>query len=350
MKSLRLYEARNIKYKYSPEPFIENNTDVKIKIKSVGICGLDIHRYALLGAYVPGTIFGHEFSGEVVEIGENVKKVKIGQKVTACPALYCGECDSCKKAKFAQCEKLNVIGAYHPGAFAEYIVLNEENVVPIPDNVSFDEAAVVEPSCVVVHGLYKVNLDPGDSVTVIGCGTIGLLAVQWAKIFGASKVIAIDIDDAKLNMAKELGADIIINSINKKPYEEVFKVNNGKGVDVVVESAGTPITSAQTFSLANKGGKVLFVGIPYGDVMVKRFYFEKIVRNELSVYGSWNAISAPFPGKEWTTTVHYIANGQLKIKPLITHHFPLSKGSEAFELTAERKESFGKIILHPEEN
>ena len=92
------------------------------------------------------------------------------------------------------------------------------------------------------------------------------------------------------------------------------------------------------------------LGIPYGDVMVKRFYFEKIVRNELSVYGSWNAISAPFPGKEWTTTVHYIANGQLKIKPLITHHFPLSKGSEAFELTAERKESFGKIILHPEEN
>lgn len=349
MDSLRLYGARDIRFEDAPEPVVEKSTEVKIKVKSVGICGSDIHRYALLGPYVPGTIWGHEFSGEVVEVGADVTKVKVGEKVTACPALYCGHCDSCKKAKFAQCENLSVIGAYHPGAFAEYIVMEEENVVPVPESVPYDSVAVVEPSCVVVHGFYKVNLDPGDSVAVVGCGTIGLLAVQWAKIFGASKVIAIDIDDAKLEMAKQLGADEVINSRGKEPFEEVHKINGGKGVDVAVESAGTPITSAQTFSLAGKGGRVLFVGIPYGDVMVKRLYFEKIVRNELKVYGSWNAISAPFPGKEWTTTVHYIANGQLKIDPLITHRLPLSEGSKAFEMTAERKESFGKIIFHPEE-
>lgn len=349
MNSLRLYGVRDIRFEEAPEPAVEKGTEVKIKVKSVGICGSDIHRYALLGPYVEGVVWGHEFSGEVVEIGKDVTKVKVGQKVTACPALYCGHCDSCKKSKFAQCEDLGVIGQHHQGAFAEYIVMEEENVVPVPENVSYDSAAMVEPSSVVIHGLYKVNLDPGDSVAVVGCGTIGLLAVQWAKIFGASKVIAIDIDDNKLALAKELGADITINSRGKEPFEEVHKLNNGKGVDVAIESAGTPITSAQTFSLADKGGRVLFVGIPYGDVMVKRLYFEKIVRNELKVYGSWNAISAPFPGKEWTTTVHCMSTGQLNVEPLITHRLPLSEGTKAFEMTAERKESFGKIIFHPEE-
>ena len=197
--------------------------------------------------------------------------------------------------------------------------------------------------------MYKVNLNPGESVAVIGCGTIGNLAVQWAKIFGASKVIAIDIDDEKLELAKNLGADVVINCADKEPFEEIYKVNDGKGVDVAIEAAGTAITSAQVFSLANKGGRVLFVGIPYSDVMVWRMYFEKIVRNELQVYGSWNAVSAPFPGREWSATVHFMATGQLNMEPLITHRLPLSKGFEAFEMTAENKEIFGKIMLYPEQ-
>lgn len=349
MKALKLYGARDIRFEDVDEPVIQHTQEVKIKVKAVGICGSDISRYAKLGPYVPGMVWGHEFAGEVVEVGADVKKVKMGQKVTACPALYCGECDSCQKGKFAQCEDLDVIGAHRYGAYAEYVVMPEENVVPVPDHVEYDVAATVEPSCVVVHGYYKTGIKAGDTVAVIGCGTIGLFAIQWAKIFGAKSVIAIDIDDTKLNMAKEAGADITINSMGKEPYEEVCKVTSQKGVDISVESAGTPITSAQAFSLTGKGGKVLFLGIPYGDVMVKRLYFEKIVRNELQIFGSWNAISAPFPGKEWETSIHFISNGQLKVEPLITHRYPLSKGSDVFEMTAQRKAHFGKIIFHPEE-
>lgn len=349
MKALKFYGARDIRFEDAAEPVINNDKEVKIRIKAVGICGSDISRYAKLGPYVAGMVWGHEFSGEVVEVGAKVDKIKVGQKVTACPALYCGKCDSCQKGKFAQCEHLDVIGAYCPGAFAEYVVMPEENVVAVPDHVDYDVAATVEPSCVVVHGYYKTGIQAGDTIAVIGCGTIGLLAVQWAKIFGAKTVIAIDIDDVKLELAKECGADITLNSMGKEPYEEVYKVTGQKGADIAVESAGTPITSAQAFSLVGKGGKVLFLGIPYGDVMVKRLYFEKIVRNELQVFGSWNAISAPFPGKEWETCVHFLANGQLNIDPLITHRCPLSKGPEIFEMTAERKEHFGKIIFHPED-
>jgi L-iditol 2-dehydrogenase len=349
MKSLKFYGARDIRFENAKDPVIQNSKEVKVKVKAVGICGSDTSRYEKLGPYVPGMVWGHEFSGEVVEVGADVTKVKQGQKVTACPALYCGKCDSCKRAKYAQCEHLDVIGAHRYGTFAEYIVLPEENIVPVPDNVNYDDAAVVEPSCVVIHGYYKTGIKAGDTVAVIGCGTIGLLAIQWAKIFGAKSVIAIDIDDIKLGMAKEVGADITINSMGKEPFEEVYKVTDNKGVDISVESAGTPITSAQAFSLTGKGGKVLFVGIPYGDVLVKRLYFEKIVRNELQVFGSWNTISAPFPGKEWETCVHFIKNGQLKIGPLITHRYPLSAGPQAFEMITERKEHFGKIIFHPEE-
>jgi len=348
VKALRLYAARDIRYEDAEEPVIQHADDVKIKVKVAGMCGSDISRYAKLGPYVPGNVWGHEFSGEVVAVGSQVTKVKVGDRVTACPALYCGECEFCKKSEFARCEHLDVIGAHKPGSYAEYIVMPQKNVVPVSAELDFESAAIVEPSCVVVHSFYKTNIQAGDTVTVIGCGTIGLLAIQWAKVFGAKQVVAIDIDDEKLNMAKECGADDVINSRILEPYEEVYKVTNNRGADIVVESAGTPITSAQAFSLARKGGQVVFCGIPYGDVMVKRLYFEKIVRNELQVFGSWNAISAPFPGKEWQTSVHFIKTGQIDVKKLITHKVSLQDGFKTFEMVAERKEHFCKILFYPE--
>lgn len=350
MKALNLYGARDIRFEDTKNPVIENDNEIIVKVKVAGICGSDGHRYAQLGPYIEGMTWGHEFSGIVEEIGKNVKNVKVGDRVAVCPALYCGECESCKKGEFARCEKLKVIGAKDPGAFAEYVKVPAENAILIPDEVSFEAASMVEPACVSLHGLYKTGLEPGDDVAVIGCGTIGLLAIQWAKVFGAKRIIALDIDDKKLELAKQLGATDIINSMGVEPCEELEKITNGRRADVVVESAGSPITSAQAFSLSKKGGKVVFLGIPYGDVMVKRFYFEKIVRNELQVFGSWNAISSPFPGKEWTTTVEFMRQGKIKTEPLVTHKLPLSEGSNMFEKIAERVESIGKVLFYPEKN
>ncbi|BEU86714.1 galactitol-1-phosphate 5-dehydrogenase [Selenomonas sp. TAMA-11512] len=349
MKALKLYGIRDIRFdEASEEPQIKNGSDVKIRIKAAGICGSDISRYAKLGPYVPGMIWGHEFAGEVVEVGSEVDRFKAGDRVTVSPAMTCRTCESCRAGKPAQCEHLEVLGAKEPGAFAEYIVVPAAHVVDIPDGVSFEAAAMTEPSAVVAHGFYKTPLQPGDSVAVLGCGTIGLLAVQWAKIFGAEKVIALDIDDEKLALAKSIGADETINSMGVEPYEKVLEVTNGHGVTLSVESAGTPITSAQAFSLPGKGGSVLYLGIPYGDVMVKRLYFEKIVRNELKVFGSWNAVSAPYPGKEWTSTLYFMQAGKLQTAPLITHRASFAEGPRMFEMTAERKESFGKIMFLPE--
>src|SRR5699024_6301805 len=152
--------------------------DVIIKVKAVGICGSDISRFHKLGPYVDGMTFGHEFSGEVIEVGTGVKNFKVGDRVAGCQAGYCGHRESCQKGELARCDHLHVAGAYVPGAYAAYIKLPEENVIPIPDNVDYDTAAMVEPSAVVVHGFYRTNIHPGAEVAVMGCGNIGLLAVQ----------------------------------------------------------------------------------------------------------------------------------------------------------------------------
>src|SRR5699024_4775380 len=319
MRSLKLYTKQDLRFEKAERPVLQHADDVVVQFKAVGICGSDISRYSKLGPYVKGNIFGHEFSGEVVEVGNGVKSIRVGDRVSGCPAFNCGECDSCQKGEPARCERLHVMGAYHPGAYAEYAMLPEANIVPIPDNVDYDTAAMIEPSSVVVHGFYRTNIQPGDTVAVMGCGNIGLLAVQWAKIFGAKTVYAIDIDDEKLTTAKEVGADVVINPHKQPAHEKIQVLNNGYGVDVAIESAGSTKTSAEVFALPKKGGQVVFMGIPYADITIERFYFEKIVRNEITVLGSWNAISTPFPGKEWTATVHYMSTGQINVQPIISH-------------------------------
>ncbi|WP_085524365.1 galactitol-1-phosphate 5-dehydrogenase [Tuberibacillus sp. Marseille-P3662] len=349
MKSLSLYDKQDIRFEESPKPVIDKSDDVIIKVKAVGICGSDISRYKKLGPYVEGMTFGHEFAGEVIDVGPDVdENIKEGARVAACPTFYCGQCESCQKGELSRCEKLTVIGARHPGAYAEYVKLPANNIIPLPDNVDYDTAALIEPSSVVAHGFYRTSIQPGAQVAVMGCGNIGLLAVQWAKIFGAKKVYAIDIDDSKLEVANKVGADVLINSLEQPAHEQINEYTSGCGVDLAVESAGAPATSAQVLSLPKKGGEVVFMGIPYADIHIQRYYFEKIVRNELKVLGSWNAISSPFPGKEWGASIHYMSTGQINVKPMISHRLHLHEGPKTFDRIINRDGSFGKVLFYPE--
>ncbi|WP_430790512.1 galactitol-1-phosphate 5-dehydrogenase [Virgibacillus flavescens] len=348
MRTLNLYGKQDLRFEESEAPTIDTADDVIIKVKAAGICGSDISRFNKLGPYVEGMTFGHEFTGEVAEVGSAVDCFKAGDRVVGCPTYNCGHCPSCLKGELARCEKLTVIGARHPGAYAEFVKLPAQNVLALPDSVDFDTAAMVEPSAVVAHGFYRTTMQPGAEVAVMGCGNIGLLAIQWAKIFGAKKVYAIDIDDAKLEAAGELGADVLVNSLVSPAHEQISRHTSGLGVDVAIESAGSPITSAQVFALPKKGGEVVFMGIPYADIKIERFYFEKIVRNELTVLGSWNAISSPFPGKEWTSTIHYMSVGQLNVEPIISHRLHLAQGPATFDAIVNKKETFGKVLFYPE--
>ncbi|MDO4942289.1 MAG: galactitol-1-phosphate 5-dehydrogenase [Lachnospiraceae bacterium] len=346
MKALRFYAKRDLRYEDAPYPKIEKDDEVIVKVKAVGICGSDIARYRNLGPYVPGMIWGHEFAGEVVEIGSAVTNVKVGDRVVGCPNLVCHACEHCESGHPSRCESLNTIGAYHAGAFAEYINMPAINLIKMTENMTYEQAALVEPATVAIHGLYQTNIQMGHSVAVVGCGNIGLMCIAWAKAFGAKTVYALDLDDNQLELAKKFGADVTINSSDIDFHDEIRKYCNG--VDLAIESAGNAFTAARVLGLPHKGGQVVYMGIPYADVPIPRFYFEKIMRNELNIIGSWCTISAPYPGKEWTNAVEYIGNGKVRLTDMITHKKALSEGPAVFEEIMENPRGFGKVLLLPE--
>ncbi|HIH7695754.1 TPA: PTS transporter subunit IIC [Staphylococcus aureus] len=205
-------------------------------------------------------------------------------------------------------------------------------------------AAMVEPSAVVAHGFYKSNIQPGMTVAVMGCGSIGLLAIQWARIFGAAHIIAIDIDAHKLDIAKSLGAHQTINS-KEENLEKFIENHYANQIDLAIESSGAKVTIGQILTLPKKGGEVVLLGIPYDDIEIDRVHFEKILRNELTICGSWNCLSSNFPGKEWTATLHYMKTKDINVKPIISHFLPLEKGPETFDKLVNKKERFDKVMF-----
>lgn len=345
MKGLAFYDIQDLRYEEVADPKIEKPDDIIIKVKAAGICGSDYARYRKLGPYIPGTVWGHEFAGEIVEVGEEPHGHYVGERVAACPSIVCGTCHYCQIADFAKCENLYAIGSLKNGGFAEYAKMPAQNLVHLPDNVSYEEGALIEPSTVALHALFKTNIKMGDEIAVVGCGTIGEMLIHWAKLFGV-KVYAFDINDDKLREAKELGADVVINTLNIEPCEALAEYTHG--VDIAFESAGNPITAGQVLSLPKKGGEVVYVGLPYGDVNMPRNYFEKITRNELHVKGAFGVVSAPFPGKEWTTATEALARNAVNIKSVISHRAKLSEGPEILDDIMENPSGYRKVMLFPE--
>ncbi|PTM58460.1 galactitol-1-phosphate 5-dehydrogenase [Desmospora activa] len=347
MNALKLYGISDLRYEQAQPPVIEQADDVIIRVTVTGICGSDLSRYKKLGPYVEGMVWGHEFTGVVEAVGNAVTHVSPGDRVAACPTIACGTCNRCLSGVPSQCISLTVIGSKQPGCFAEFTKLPAANVLPLPEGIAEEAAALLEPAAVALHGFYLTNLQPGRSVAVLGCGNIGLLSIRWATLFGTKTVFAIDLDPQKLTLAEQMGANVTICPKQKTAYEQLMEYTDGEGVDLAVEAAGSPATSAQVLALPRKGGEVVYMGIPYGDVPIERFYFEKIVRNELTLYGSWNAVSAPFPGKEWTTALQMMSSGRLDVTSMITHRLPLSEGVQAFADILQQKEFFGKVLLYP---
>jgi len=345
MKALNLYGKQDVRLEDTPMLQIEQDDDVIINVKTAGICGSDISRFGKIGSYNPGLTWGHEFSGVVAQVGKAVTNVVPGDRVVACPCFPCFHCEQCGKAEYSKCSDLRVLGGHRKGAFAEYVSVPAANIVPIPDSLSFDDASFVEPSAVVVHGLDQISIRPGCSVAVVGCGTIGQLAVQWARIYGAGTVYALDTDVRKLDVARIAGADAVFD-VTEADYTALFKAETlGGGVDLVIESSGNAAGIVSSINLARKGGAVLLLGIPYGDVAFDRTSFEKIIRNELTVRGSWNSLSAPFPGREWEISMEYMKNGLLKPSLLITHRINIEDAPDIFPKLYAREFNFIKILI-----
>lgn len=351
MKAVAIHAPGDIRIDEIPTPE-PGPGEVLVKVRACGICGSDLPRAFGTGAHFYPVILGHEAAGEVVAVGSDVDDYEVGDRVAITPLVPCMQCDSCLQGNYSLCKSYSFIGSRQQGCMAEYVAVPSRCLLKLPAKLSYERAAMVEPATVPLHGLFRCRTVAGLRVVVLGTGTIGLLAVQWAKFLGASQVIAVDVNEYKLEKARQLGADLTINPNNLKAYgaetlqDAIESVTAGHKADIVVETAGLAITQVQSVDVAANNGTVLYVGTAEKDVTFPAGTFEAIIRKELTVLGSWMSYSPPFPGREWILSLQALSEGQVKVQEMITHRFPLSEARKALEMLRSGKDTVKVMLIN----
>lgn len=345
MKAAVLYANEAIRYDDFKTPTVTDGT-VKVAVKASGICGSDVPRVLYNGAHYYPIVLGHEFSGEVVETGAGVSMLKIGDRVSGVPLVPCMKCSDCQKGNYALCKNYCFIGSRQQGSFAEYVVLPERNAIKFSENVSWEQGVFFEPSTVALHGVFCNEFKGGGNVAILGGGTIGLFTAQWCKILGAKRLVVFDISEERLELAKKIGADAGVNTLEPDFTETAEALTEGEGYNYVFETAGATLTMNIAFEIAANKANVCFIGTPHTVLAYTPKQWENMNRKEFKLTGSWMSYSAPFPGREWEMTAHYFNTGQLKIgEGFIYKKFPLSEADKAFSLFKDPTQVKGKVLL-----
>ena len=347
MKAIYMRAPKDLKFEEVPNPVLHDD-EVLIKVMAVGVCGSDIPRMLVFGAHVSPIIPGHEFAGKIVEVGKNVEGWKVGDKASTAPLLPCGKCEWCQKGIYSLCEDYMYYGSRNDGAYAQYLAVKADNLLRLDADTPYDWGATIDPAANAVHAYLRANATGEDTVCVYGLGAIGLFAVQYAKVLGCKTIIASDIDDAKLAVAKECGATHVINSLNDDPVQKVLEFTNGKGVSFAVDMSGVPSAQHQAILSAGKMGRVVFLGISHKGLELSEKAVDQIERYQLSVIGSWNSFSNPFPGFEWTESARLMNEKLFNPDLLISDRHLLEELPDVFKKIDSRElRGYNKIMFYP---
>ena len=346
MKAVRMYKPGDLRVEDVEKPKMMDD-EAMVKVRAVGLCGSDIPRALVYGAHVSPITIGHEFSGEIEAVGKNVKNFKPGDRVVVPPLIPCGKCEWCQKGIYSLCEDYDYYGSRRDGALAEYVSVKESNLLRVPEGVSYEDAATLDPCANAYHGLMRGGFKEGDSVCVCGTGPIGLFAAQYAKLCGASQVIAVDVWDEKLNIAKKVGADVTINSLNEDPVEAVKKATDGKGANLVIDFSGVPAAQKQCILMASKMGRVVFLGISHKGLDLSEKEVDTIMRSQLGVIGSWNSFTKPYPGEDWTESLKMFGERGMTARDIISHRLPLDDCPGIFDKIKEGGFFYNKVMFYP---
>jgi L-iditol 2-dehydrogenase len=313
--------------------------EVLIKVKATSICGSDLHAYRGTHPFRnPPVILGHELAGEVEQVGTGVKMIRVGEAVTVEPWKHCGRCPYCLEGKYNLCTGKQAMGTTAwQGSFAEYVVAPEGVVHKLPQGVSYEEGALVEPLAVGVHTVGEARVRLGESVVVLGAGSIGLMILTCLRVAGATKLIITDIENFNLKLAAQFGATETVNVKEKSVQEVVDKVTGGEGVDIAVIAAGEKSLVNEASKIAKKSGRIVVPAIFEQSPEVDMF---KIVYGEQNIQGSWAYI-----GKDFNVAIDLLALGKIDLKPLISHHFPLDDAEKAFDILDKRSKKVVKILF-----
>jgi len=344
MKALLLTEYRRLQIADLPAP-AAGPRQVLVRVAACGICGSDVHGYdGSTGRRIPPIVMGHEAAGRVAAIGAGVTKFSVGDRVSFDSTVSCGDCRYCQQGQINLCDRRQVLGVscgdYRcAGAFAEYVVVPEHIVCRLPDNLSFDEAAMLEAVAVALHGVTLSQVKPGDTALVLGAGMIGLLTLQSLRAAGCSRVFIADIDSTRLGLAREVGASEAFQASGQELLTQVLRLTGGNGVDVSIEAVGIDATVRGAIDCVRKGGTVVLVGNVTPEVSLP---LQKVVTRQIRLQGSCASEG------EYEKGIGLVASGAIRVKPLITAVAPLEDGPRWFERLYAREPNLMKVVLSPE--
>ncbi|UCD14413.1 MAG: zinc-dependent dehydrogenase [Thermoplasmatales archaeon] len=340
MKVAMYYNNNDIRIEEMPVPEINDN-ELLVRVQSSGICGSDVMEWYRIKK--APRVLGHEITGDIVEVGRNVKKYKVGDRVFVSHHVPCNNCKYCLNDQHTLCDTLHSTNFY-PGGFAEYLKVPEINVdrgvFILPREMSYDEGVFIEPLACVVRGMQIARMKSGQNVLIIGSGIAGLLHIKLVRTLDAGRVIVTDINDSRLQMAKKMGADAAIHAKKNVP-EQVRKHNNGKLADLVVLCAGVPSAVKQAIQSVNRGGTILFFAPTEPGVDIP-----------FPLFDLWNkgiTMVSTYAGspKDIAEAIDLINLKKVNVKDMITHKLPLSETAKGFKLVAEAKNSI-KVVIEPQ--
>jgi L-iditol 2-dehydrogenase len=338
MRAAVMYSPGDIRLEDIAKPELKPG-HVMLKVAAVGVCGSDIPRMLIKGAHKMPIVCGHEFSGHITEIGEGVEGFFVGELMGVPPMLPCYKCDQCLTGNFSRCRDYDYFGSRRDGAYTEFVAVPVGNLLRAPKGMDPRATAMIDPASIALHAIWKAPPTAGQRGAVIGCGPIGLFAIQWMKLMGCTEVVAIDVSEEKLAQAREAGAE--------HTYLVTDAIPADLKCDIIVEAAGHNSSINVAAKLAAPGGHVVFIGIPVGDVTLENKTFQHFLRQEVSLHGAWNSFGAPYPGKQWTVTLDTLASGRLKWEFMITHELGLEELPAMFEKIKNKSEFFSKIMFRP---
>ena len=345
MKAAVLFGNEDIRYADWEKP-LPGPGEVRVRVRAAGICGSDIPRVLSNGAHFYPVVLGHEFSGTVDMLGEGVTGLREGDTVSGAPLKPCRKCADCARGNYSLCKHYSFIGSREQGSFAEYVVLPAVNAVKYSPDVPFEQAAMFEPATVAAHGIACNGYRTGEYTAICGGGTIGMFTAQWAKIFGARRVVVFDLVKERLDLALRLGADAVFDTSDPDYLKKASDYTGGEGFGAVYETAGSPVTVRMAFELAANKASVCCIGTPHTEVVFTPRMWENMNRKEFLLTGSWMSYSAPFPGKEWQLTAECFSDGRLKFDDsFIFRRFSLKDCSEAFSLFKTPGAVKGKVMF-----
>jgi len=325
-----------------PEPLV-NKHEVLVKVRATSICGTDVHIYDwnewAAAKVKPPLVFGHEFAGEVVEVGKDVKGLVVGDSVSGETHIPCQRCEQCRTGNYHICENVLLRGVDVPGCFAEFVALDEVTAWRNDKSIPFEVASAQEPLGNAVHTVFAGGGVEGKSVAIFGCGPIGIASAGLCKESGAEKIFAVDISDYRLQLAMEFGATHSINAKVSDPVKEIMRQTNGRGVDVFLEMAGTGDTIKQGLKVLRSGGRASMLGLPSMPVEID--FSNDIVLKMINMQGIYGRRLY----STWYTAASYLRSGRIDLAKLITHRFKLDEYQKAFDLMKSGQS--GKIVMTP---